>query len=85
MHSTLGNHSPTFAVDVAPRDATAARAFVPNGIALAPDWEERVYVAHTEGYAAVGGSVAYELRASSFQTTGTLAAGKSYTIRVTVP
>jgi hypothetical protein len=56
----LGNHSPTVDVDVAPRDATAARAFVPNGVDLSPDWEERVYVAHTEGYAAVGGSIAYE-------------------------
>lgn len=56
----LGNHAPTFDVDVRPRDATTARAFVPNDVALAPDWEERVYVAHTEGYAAVGGSVAYE-------------------------
>jgi hypothetical protein len=55
----VGNHSPTFDVDVAPRDATTARAFVPNGLDLAPDWEERVYVAHTEGYAAVGGSIAY--------------------------
>ena len=34
---------------------------------------------------ASGNSVAYELRAGSFQTTGTLTAGKSYTIRVTVP
>jgi hypothetical protein len=56
----LGNHSPTLEVDVAPRDASPARAFVPNGLELAPDWEERVYVAHTEGYAAVGGSIAYE-------------------------
>jgi hypothetical protein len=53
----LGNHAPTLEVEVAPRDAAAARAFVPNGLDLAPDWEERVYVAHTEGYAAVGGSV----------------------------
>jgi hypothetical protein len=53
----LGNYSPTFDVEVAPRDARAARAFVPNGLDLAPDWEERVYVAHTEGYAAVGGSI----------------------------
>jgi hypothetical protein len=56
----LGNHSPARVVEVEPRDATAARAFVPNGVELAPDWEERVYVAHTEGYAAVGGSIAYE-------------------------
>jgi hypothetical protein len=56
----LGNHTPAFDVDVASRDATSARAFVPNGVAVAPDWEERAYVAHTQGYAAVGGSIAYE-------------------------
>jgi hypothetical protein len=56
----LGNDSPTVDVDVAPRDARAACAFVPNGLGLAPDWEERVYVAHTEGYAAVGGSVEWK-------------------------
>jgi hypothetical protein len=56
----LGNHAPTFEVEVAPRDAAAARAFVPNGLDLAPDWEERVYVAHTEGYAAVGGSIEWK-------------------------
>lgn len=56
----LGNHSPALDVEVTPRDATAARAYVPNGVELAPDWEERVYSAHTEGYAAVGGSIAHE-------------------------
>jgi hypothetical protein len=56
----LGNYAPTFDVNVQPRDATAARAYVPNGIDVAPDWEERVYVAHTEGYAAVGGSIVHE-------------------------
>jgi hypothetical protein len=56
----LGNHSPTFAVDVSPRDAQGARAFVPDGVGLAPDWEERVYAAHTEGYAAVGGSLEWK-------------------------
>jgi hypothetical protein len=56
----LGNHSPAFDVDVAPREASAARAFVPNGVDLAPDWEERVYVAHAEGYAAVGGSLQWD-------------------------
>ena len=56
----LGNYAPTFDVNVEPRDATAARAYVPNGIDVAPDWEERVYVAHTEGYAAVGGSIVHE-------------------------
>jgi hypothetical protein len=54
----LGNFAPSVDVDVGPRDATSARAYVPNGVDLAPDWEERVYAAHTEGYAAVGGSVA---------------------------
>jgi hypothetical protein len=53
----LGNFTPELEVDVAPRDASAARAFLPPNAALDPDWEERVYVAHTEGYAAVGGSV----------------------------
>jgi hypothetical protein len=53
----LGNFAPEIAVDVTPRDAAAARAFLPRNAALEPDWEERVYVAHTEGYAAVGGSV----------------------------
>ena len=53
----LGNHSPAFDIEVVPREAAGARAFVPNGLELAPDWEERVYVAHTEGYAAVGGSI----------------------------
>lgn len=53
----LGNFTPELEVDVAPRDASAARAFLPALAALDPDWEERVYVAHTEGYAAVGGAV----------------------------
>jgi hypothetical protein len=53
----LGNFSPEFDVEVAPRDATSARAFLPADAELDPDWEERVYVAHTEGYAAVGGSI----------------------------
>jgi hypothetical protein len=53
----LGNFTPELDVDVAPRDASAARAFLPPNADLDPDWEERVYVAHTEGYAAVGGSI----------------------------
>ena len=56
----LGNHSPARDVDVQPRDATQARAYVPNGVGVAPDWEERVYAAHTEGYAAVGGAIRWE-------------------------
>jgi len=53
----LGNFSPQLDVDVAPRDATAARAFLPQDAELDPDWEERVHAAHSEGYAAVGGSI----------------------------
>src|SRR5207245_10622605 len=53
----LGNFTPKLDVEVAPRDAMAARAFLPPRADLDPDWEERVYVAHTEGYAAVGGSI----------------------------
>jgi hypothetical protein len=56
----LGNHSPTLDVDVAPRDASSASAFVPASAERAPDWDERVRAAHEEGYAAVGGSVSPE-------------------------
>ena len=59
----LGNHSPALNVEVEPRDAAPARAYVPNGVEVAPDWEERVYVAHTEGYAAVAGSLEWKGRA----------------------
>jgi hypothetical protein len=54
----LGNYSPELEVDVAGRDATAARAFLTPSTEPDADWEERVYAAHTEGYAAVGGSIA---------------------------
>jgi hypothetical protein len=53
----LGNFTPELDVDVAPRDATSARAFLQPDADLDPDWQERVYAAHTEGYAAVGGSI----------------------------
>lgn len=53
----LGNFTPELEVEVAPRDASTARAFFPPHAGLDPDWEERAYVTHTEGYAAVGGSV----------------------------
>jgi hypothetical protein len=56
----LGNHSPTYTVDVSPRDASNACAFVPDGAVRAPDWDERAHAAHREGYAAVGGSVRTE-------------------------
>ncbi len=44
----LGNFSPHLDIEVAPRDATAARAHLPPNADLDPDWEERVYAAHTE-------------------------------------
>ena len=53
----LGNFSPQLDVEVAPRDASQARAYLPPEADLDPEWEERVYAAHTEGYAAVGGSI----------------------------
>ena len=53
----LGNYSPHVDVEVAPRDAAAARAHLPPNADHDPDWEEPVYAAHMEGYAAVGGSI----------------------------
>jgi hypothetical protein len=53
----LGNFAPEVEVDVAARDATGARAFLPPGMEMEPDSQERVRAAHSEGYAAVGGSV----------------------------
>ena len=53
----LGNFTPELEIEVAPRDATSARAHLPPDANLDPDWEERVYAAHAEGYAAVGGSI----------------------------
>ena len=53
----LGNFAPEVDVQVAPRDATAAHAFLPDDAELDTDSLERVRAAHSEGYAAVGGSV----------------------------
>jgi hypothetical protein len=53
----LGNFTPELQVDVRPRDASTARVFLPPEASLDSEWEERVYVAHAEGYAAVGGSI----------------------------
>jgi hypothetical protein len=47
----LGNHSPQLEVDVLPRDPSGARLFGAEGDA------ERIRFAHSEGYAAVGGSL----------------------------
>jgi hypothetical protein len=55
----LGNHVPELELDIRPRSADAARAFLGEA-QRAPDWEERARAAHAEGYAAVGGSVEWE-------------------------
>jgi hypothetical protein len=53
----LGNFTPELDVEVAPREAATARAFLAANAELDPDWQKRVDAAHAEGYAAVGGSV----------------------------
>jgi hypothetical protein len=53
----LGNEPYEEGVDVLPRDATGARAFIPDEAEPAPGWQERVATLHAEGYAAVGGAV----------------------------
>ena len=53
----LGNHVPELELDVLPRDAGAARAFLAHGAEPAGEWHERVRRAHQLGYAAVGGSI----------------------------
>ena len=58
----LGNAAFEQDVDVLPRDAAGARAFLPEGMEPAPDWLERVHALHAEGYAAVGGAVEPERR-----------------------
>ena len=55
----LGNHVPELDLEVRPRPAETARAFLGDA-EPAPDWEERARGAHAEGYAAVGGSVDWE-------------------------
>jgi hypothetical protein len=47
----LGNYSPELKVDVLPRDPSGARLFGAEGDV------ERIRAAHSEGYAAVGGSI----------------------------
>ncbi len=55
----LGNHAPELELEVRPRSAEEARAFLGDADP-APDWHERAAAAHAEGYAAVGGSVDWE-------------------------
>ena len=40
-----------------PRDASGARAFLPDDAEPSDDWHERVRELHEEGYTAVGGAV----------------------------
>jgi hypothetical protein len=53
----LGNAEHEELVDVLPRDASGARAFVPDGSEPEPGWHELVTTLHAEGYAAVGGAI----------------------------
>ena len=56
----LGNPPYEEDVDVAPRDASSARAFLADGVEPADDWQERARALHEEGYAAVGGAIEQE-------------------------
>jgi hypothetical protein len=53
----LGNAPLEQDVDVAPRDASGARAYLPDDAELEDGWHERVRALHEEGYSAVGGAV----------------------------
>jgi hypothetical protein len=53
----LGNPPYEEEVDVEPRDAAGARAYLPDDAEPAADWQARVDALHAEGYAAVGGAV----------------------------
>jgi hypothetical protein len=55
----LGSFAPELELEVRPRSADGARAFL-GDTEPAPDWHERATAAHGEGYAAVGGSVEWE-------------------------
>lgn len=56
----LGNAALERDVEVAPRDASQARTFFPDGAEPSPDWLERARALHAEGYGAVGGAVESE-------------------------
>ncbi len=55
----VGNHTPEREIDVTARDPSSARAFLGDAEPL-DGWDALVRAAHTEGYAAVGGSVETE-------------------------
>lgn len=52
----LGNEAPEVSVEVGPRSADGALAYL-DGVEPAADWHALVRVAHERGYAAVGGSI----------------------------
>ena len=87
----LGNAPLEEEVDVAPRDASAARAFLPDGAEPAADWHELARALHAEGYSAVGGAVEPErglLRrksASSSRTRPAAGAIRAFRIRSSAP
>jgi len=53
----LGNVPCEESVEVLPRDASGARAFLPEDAEPSADWHDRARALHEEGYAAVGGAV----------------------------
>jgi len=53
----LGNPPLEEEVDVAPRDATGARSFLPEDAEPAPGWNDLARALHAEGYSAVGGAI----------------------------
>ena len=53
----LGSPTLEEEVEVLPRDASAARAFLPEGAVADDGWAERVRGLHEEGYSAVGGAL----------------------------
>lgn len=53
----LGNAPLEREIDVARRDASGARAFLPAGIEAPSEWLTHAAALHAEGYAAVGGAV----------------------------
>ncbi len=57
--SELGSEMVTKDLEVAPRDG-AHSAALPDWIAPAADWGDRVAAAHTEGFAVVAGAIAWE-------------------------
>jgi hypothetical protein len=58
----LGNAPLERDVEVEPRDASAARQYLGDGVEPTPEWAEQVEALHAEGYTAVGGSLAVEKR-----------------------